>query len=89
MINKSDNPVEWALLMYELDDAQEHINELLAEIKDKNNVEENDYKICIGHIYSHLNRATNSRNHIGEISDNEFIEYSKFPQDVSPIHNEK
>ena len=77
MINEKSHPVEWALLMYELEDTQEHLSNLINELHSKKHLDKIDFEIKISHIYGHLNRIYHSRNHVGEISDKEFIEYSK------------
>lgn len=81
MINKQDNPVEWAALLYELSDAQEHLEKLLKDMNLKEQTDEIFFKISLVHIYGHLNRAFNSRSHIGDIENN-YDEYSQFPKDT-------
>ena len=85
MIDKKTNPVEWAILMYGLEDTKEHLSNLIDELHSKKYLDETDFKIKIGHIYSHLNRIYHSRNHVGEISDKEWLQYSRFPKDIEPI----
>ncbi|MCP5281562.1 MAG: hypothetical protein H6930_08270 [Rhodoferax sp.] len=57
MINKSVNPVEWAGLMYELEDAHEHLADLIADIEKDPEFDERDFQVQLAHIFSHLNRA--------------------------------
>jgi len=85
LINPNDNPVEWAMLGYELDDVREHITSLLAGLDAKTGIDEGDFRIQIFHVMTHLNRIYNSRNHIGKIDDDLFSEFSKFPSDFSAI----
>ena len=85
MINKKTNPIEWALLMYELEDTKEHLSNLIEALQSAKHINENDFKIQIAHIYGHLNRIHHSRSHIGEIGEEKFIEYSRFPTDIEPI----
>ena len=85
MIDKKSNPVEWSLLMYELEDAKEHLSNLIDELYLTKHFNETDFKIKIGHIYGHLNRIYHSCNHVGEVSDEEWLEYSRFPTDIEPI----
>jgi hypothetical protein len=86
MITKKDNYAEWALLMYELDDAKEHLETLMREMTDRANFAEEDYRIQLGHIYSHLNSAWNMRDRLGtEWTDEQFEEFRRFPQDIDPI----
>ena len=60
MINLKQNPVEWASLMYELDDLNEHLESLIDEMNDKGEISVEEYQVQIGHLYAHLNRAWNS-----------------------------
>ncbi len=83
MINREKNLVEWALLSFELEDAREHLVELLAATNDPD-FDETEFGIQLAHIYSHLNRAWNSRAHVGEKSDADFQRFSDFPKDLHP-----
>ena len=87
MINREDNPVEWALLSYELEDAREHLVALLAAT-DSPDFDETDFGIQLAHIYSHLNQAWNSRAHVGEESDADFQRFSEFPTDLHPLRGQ-
>ena len=82
MINEKDNPVEWALMCYQFEEVAEHLQNLSNEIVPNAEINEEEFNVQMGHIYSHLNRIWNSRNHIGEISDENFEEYSKLPKDI-------
>ena len=85
MINPKENPVEWALWTDELRDASEHLNTLLKEVDNNNEKDEDfevDLSIQLGHIYSHLNRAWNSKSHTGDISTKDWKKYSEFPEDL-------
>ena len=84
MINKNDNPVQWALLLYELDDAIEHLGDIVKEMNIKGNIDEVEYRTSLGHVYSHLNRAWNSRNRTKEKDRDEFLAESQFPDDIQP-----
>lgn len=85
MIENEKNPAEWAQLLYELDDAKEHIENLAREMSEKGKIEEIEFKIQIGHIYSHLNRVWNSRNREGESTNETFENESNFPIDLNPF----
>lgn len=85
LISKKDNPVEWSLIIYDLDELEEHLTNFIEDFHSKDQYDEEEYKIKIGHLYAHLNRIYNSRNHIGEISDEEFEKYSNFPLDIKPV----
>jgi len=85
MINNNTNPVEWALLMYELEDAKEHLQDLIDEMADSRAFDETDFRIQLGHVYAHLNRSWNARNYEGEVSDENRDKFSSFPTDLEPI----
>ena len=63
MINQKDNPVAWALLTDELQDAHEHLGNLIRAMEGYEDPEtdEEDFRINLGHVYEHLNRAWHKR----------------------------
>jgi hypothetical protein len=81
MISKEQNPVGWASLMYELEDALEHLGNLISEIENDPEYDEVNLRIDLGHVYSHLNRAWYLRNKAEGIS---WDDASKFPTDLEP-----
>lgn len=83
MINAKDNPVEWALLLHELEDAEEHLKDLGEQMISCGEISDEDYRITLGHIYSHINRAWNSRSRLGEQSDELFVAESRMPNDIT------
>ena len=85
MINESRHPVEWALLIAELDEAREHLENLVSELTASGSMEESDFAIHLGHIYAHLNRVWNSRDLGRQITETEWHRYSQFPTDVEPV----
>lgn len=85
MINKENNSVEWSGLMYELEDASEHLEVLISEMKDDPDFDEIDFKIQLQHIFSHLNRAWHRQNFDRQISEEEWMAASKFPNDLDTI----
>ncbi|NHQ87701.1 hypothetical protein HA050_16410 [Iodobacter sp. HSC-16F04] len=85
MINKEQNPVGWAMLMHELNDAREHLSNLITESQNTPEYDEVNLRVDLGHVYSHLNRAWHHRNKSGDISEPEWVESSKFPTDLEPI----
>ena len=84
MINGKENPVEWALMSYELEEVIEHLQEISRLIMPESEIDEEELKVYISHVYAHINRIWNQRNHTGEITDQQFVEYSKFPNDIEP-----
>lgn len=85
MINKEANPVEWAGLMYELEDTREHLAALIVDIEKDLEFDETDLRIQLGHVFFHLNRAWNRRDLNRNFSDEEWTLASKFPNDLEPI----
>ena len=74
--------------MYELTDATEHLQTLIADIQKDSEYGNEELTIDLGHIYAHLNRAWNTR----ERDDDQPIDYdsewdtiSKYPSDLKPI----
>ncbi len=85
MINKENNPVEWAGLMYELEDAHEHLASLVSDMMSDTTFDETDLRIQLGHVFAHLNRAWYRRNLRRDIAEDEWNVASKFPDDLNPI----
>ncbi|MFZ6844827.1 hypothetical protein [Undibacterium sp. RuTC16W] len=85
MINKEANPVEWAGLMYELEDASEHLAALIVDMEKDPEFDETVLRIQLGHVFSHLNRAWHRRDLNRDFVDEEWTNASKFPNDLEPI----
>lgn len=85
MINKHDHPVEWALLLSGLDDAREHIEELIDRMNSVGAIDDAEFAVYIGHVYAHLNRVWHSRCLTGEVSDDQWAVLSRFPDDLEPV----
>lgn len=84
MLNKQTDPIAWALLLYELADAQEAIESLLKDMStEEQDFDEVDFRIHITHIYSHVSRAWNGRNATDAQHDNNeaWDAWGKFPSD--------
>ena len=85
MIDKSANPVEWAALMYELEDAQEHLAGLIGQLESDPTYEEENLCVDLGHVMAHLNRAWARRNIRRPITDQEWEAFREYQQDLRPI----
>lgn len=81
MININSNPEEWSSLLYELEDAKEHLESLIAEMNRNGEIHEVEYKIQLGHVFAHLNRGWNTRHKVGEYNEKERAAY---PIDLEP-----
>lgn len=85
MIDKEKDPVGWAALMYELEDAHEHLGRLIAEMESDPDYDEVNFRIDLGHVYSHLNRAWHGRNDREGQLQPDWHAASQFPRDLEPI----
>ncbi|MCA9467706.1 MAG: hypothetical protein KC643_19980 [Nitrospira sp.] len=85
MINKNDNPVAWALLLTELDEAHKHLESLTTAMMEKGTIEESDFAVHLGHVYAHLNRVWHSRNQDEQITEEQWPVFSQFPKDIKPV----
>jgi hypothetical protein len=87
MISRTEHPVSWAMLMFELSDAQEHLGALIEQMSKAGTIDDEDFSIQMGHIYAHLNRAWHGRDDQGldDVPAEVFAERSKFPVDIKPI----
>ncbi len=81
-------PVARAMIGYDLSDAQEHLGQLLQEMRDDPEFGEIEFGIGLAHIYAHLNRAWHQRNASEEETeapnDTHWEEWSRFPTDLPP-----
>ncbi|MCC6487677.1 MAG: hypothetical protein IT364_09270 [Candidatus Hydrogenedentes bacterium] len=84
MINQNSNPVAWALLLCELDEAREHLSELINEMSRAGSIEDSTFAVDLGHIYAHLNRVWHAHDQNHEMSEEQRITFSQFPVDLDP-----
>ena len=85
MINREDNPVQWALWLEELEEAHEHLGKLIATLCSDPNYDESRLRVDMGHLMAHLNRSWARRNSIGDLTDEEFEAFREYPLDLRPI----
>jgi hypothetical protein len=86
VINQTDNPVAWALLVQEMDDVREHLASLARQMASEGRIDDEDFAVQIGHAYAHLNRIWHRRNNSAdEISDETWERLSRFPADIDPV----
>ena len=85
MIDNENHPVAWALLIAELDEAREHMESLINEMQTNGKCDEESYRVQLGHVFAHLNRAWNGRDKATELSDDEWTVYSQYPKDLEPV----
>jgi hypothetical protein len=75
----------WALLLHELEDGHEHLGNLIHEMSNRGEIKEADFRIDLGHVYGHLNRAWNGRNEAEEASREQWEADSQLPTDLEPV----
>jgi hypothetical protein len=85
MINANENPVAWPLLLMQLDDAREHLEDLIQKMNEAGAIEESEFAVDLGHIYAHLNRVWHSRNLSSEITEEQWPKFNQFPNDLTPV----
>jgi hypothetical protein len=85
MINQKDHYVAWALLLTEMDEAREHLQDLIEKMHRDGRIEDEEFAVDLGHIYAHLNRVWHSRSQASEITEAQWPEFSEFPKDLKPV----
>lgn len=83
MIDKKLQPVEWSEFMYELEDAYEHLGKLIKDVEQVKDYDNTHFRIDLGHVYAHLNRAW--RRGVKPLADSDRDWASRFPDDLTPI----
>ena len=85
MINSEDNPVQWALWLEELNEAHEHLGELIKRLGSEANYDEARLRVDMGHVMAHLNRTWARRNSTGDLTEDEFEAFREYHLDLRPI----
>ena len=85
MINRDPNPLGWSFLLDDLADAHEHLGNLLAEIQANPEYSEVEFRLDLGHIYAHLNRAWRRRDVSEDFTSQEWQQAGAFPDDLEPV----
>lgn len=85
MINRDDNPVQWVLLLDELNEAHEHLGKMISELTAQPDYDEARLRVDMGHIMAHLNRAWARRNCTRDLTDQEWEAFREYPEDLRPI----
>ena len=84
LIREIDDPPFWTSFVHQLEDARVHLSELIDEMCAKNEVDEIELGIRLGHIYGHLNRAWNGRRLANaDVSEWYTEKNCRFPDDVT------
>ena len=85
MIDRNSNPVGWSFLLDDLEDAYEHLGNLIKELSSDLEYGEPELRIDLGHVYAHLNRAWRRRNVPNDFADSEWEAAGAFPTDLEPV----
>jgi len=87
MICQDDHTVAWSILMYELQDAHEHLDSLIKQMSREGAIEEDDFAVQLGHVFAHLNRSWHGRSDeaLDTISQSDHQKRSQFPNDLFPV----
>jgi hypothetical protein len=85
MINIRDHPIGWAQMMFNLEDAHEHLGTLINEMQTDPTFGEPELAVNLGHVVAHLNRAWYCRNHSDDLTDAEWELSRAYPTDLEPI----
>lgn len=85
MISKESAPAAWSTLMYELEDAQEHLATLISKMSSQVDYGEVNLRIDLGHVFAHLNRAWHLRDLTEDLDQEQWQRASQFPKDLDPI----
>ena len=83
MITFNQHPVAWAMLLYELSDAHEHLGALVNQMAESGGIDIEDYQIQLGHVFAHLNRAWNCKD--DPDFDTSGKRVSHYPEDLRPV----
>jgi hypothetical protein len=86
-MTNAEHPVAWAMLMDELVDAREHLGALIGQMAAEGAIDESDFRVQLGHVFAHLNRAWHGRDdtRLDDVSGELHAERSKFPDDLAPV----
>ncbi len=85
MISREQHPMGWALFLYELADAHEHLGQLLKDAEGAPDFSEEELRVSLGHVYAHLNRAWYRRNVSDDFPLSDWEAVSRFPVDIEPV----
>lgn len=84
MISIKTAPVAWAMLMYDLEDARDDLDSIVSGMMTDPDFDETEFKIRLGHVYWHLNRAWRRRNAGDELVGIDIDRQGQFPDDLQP-----
>jgi hypothetical protein len=78
-----------AQIAYNLEDAHEELTRIIELIRPDSEIDEDEFKVRMAHLYKHLNTAWNMRNMSGDEIDSANGErldaWGCFPHDLEPL----
>jgi hypothetical protein len=78
--------LNWEIILYNIAEAREQLEQIEERVKNGKKPAEGELQVMIEHAYHHLNFAWNIRHvstkRYSRLSDDEFNEWSKFPQQI-------
>ncbi len=85
MISKTSHPAEWALLLMDIEEVQEHVAALIEKMDDAGAIDEAEFAVDLGRIYAHLNRVWHGRDGKAPVGPAARAAASRFPEDIEPV----
>lgn len=85
MIKRDTNQVAWTLFMDQLTEAHDHLGDLIEKLAIDHDYDESCFRVDMGHVMAHLNRAWASRNIPREITEEEWERFREYASDLPPI----
>ena len=85
MISRDRDPVSFSSFVDELADAEGHLHDLIEKVMNEPDYDETDFRVDLGHVFAHLNRAWHTRNSKDGDADADRGIVSAFPTDLTPV----
>ncbi len=77
--------MSFSRFLYELTDAKEHLENLIRKIAKDDECCEEAFRVDLGHVFAHLNRAWHCRDRKDDDEEAVWETISKFPTDLDPV----
>ncbi len=84
-MNKKEHHVKCAQMIDHLDEAKEHLEDLIDKMANADEFCDTFFTVDLAHIYAHLNRVCNSRNSGKLLTDENWDIITEFPKDIYPV----
>ncbi len=85
VLDRTKHPVGWAQFVDELNDAHEHLGNLIQEMRDDPEYDDANLRVDLGHVLAHLYRAWNCRDIPDSMTDEQWEAARTVPVDLEPI----